>query len=123
LRALRTRLERELVERVADLRFNASGAERLPHVLNVSIRQVDQEALLISLDLEGIAVSSGSACQSGTVEPSHVLSAMGRAQPDEASIRISLGRTTTDAEITQLIHLLPRVIEKLRSPLLATGIR
>jgi cysteine desulfurase len=122
LRALRTRLEHELGERVSEFRINAGGAERLPHVLNVSIRQVDQEALLVSLDLEGVAVSSGSACQSGTVEPSHVLSAMGRARPDEASIRLSLGRTTTDAEITQVIDLLPRVIGKLRSPALATGV-
>src|SRR5687768_12572586 len=87
LRALRDRLESALVQRVPELTVHGAGAPRLPHVLNVSIAGVDQEAILVSLDLEGIAVSSGSACQSGAVEPSHVLVAMNRARETEASVR------------------------------------
>ena len=78
-------------------------------------RSVDQEAILVSLDLEGIAVSSGSACQSGAVEPSHVLVAMNRARETEASVRMSLGRTTTDAEITAVIDRIPGIVERVRS--------
>ena len=122
LQTMRTHLEKELLNRLPDVRINAGGAQRLPHVLNLSIPQIDQEALLVSLDLEGIAVSSGSACQSGSVEPSHVLTAMGQTSPDTASIRISLGRTTTEAEITQVIEQLPRVIGRLRKHALAGAV-
>ena len=114
LQTLKARLEKELQRRIPDLRINAGSAQRLPHVSNFSIPQIDQEALLVSLDLEGIALSSGSACQSGSVEPSHVLTAMGQTNPNSASIRISLGRTTTDAEITQVVEQLPSVIGRLR---------
>jgi cysteine desulfurase len=119
LQTMRTHLEKELQNLLPEVQINAGGAQRLPHVLNLSIPQIDQEALLVSLDLEGIAVSSGSACQSGSVEPSHVLTAMGQTGPDSASIRISLGRTTTEAEITQVIEQLPRVIGRLRKHALA----
>ena len=119
LQTLKTRLEKELQRRIPDVRILAAGAPRLPHVSNFSIPQIEQEALLVSLDLEGIALSSGSACQSGSVEPSHVLTAMGQTHPNSASIRISLGRTTTEAEITQVVEQLPRVIGRLRSRALA----
>ena len=122
LQTLKTRLEKELQRRIPDVRILAAGAPRLPHVSNFSIPQIDQEALLVSLDLEGIALSSGSACQSGSVEPSHVLTAMGQTHPNSASIRISLGRTTTEAEITQVVEQLPRVIGRLRSHALAGAV-
>ena len=88
----------------------------MPQILNVSLPGVDRDALLVMLDLEGIAVSTGAACQSGAVEPSHVLTAMGRAFPDHAAIRFSLGRTTTPAEIERAIEVLPRVVERVRAP-------
>lgn len=112
---LRDRLEAGLLTRVPGLVVNGAGAERLPQILNISIPGVDQEALLMALDLEGLAVSSGSACQSGAVEPSHVLVAMGRTAPDEASIRFSLGRTTTEAEIDSAIDRFTTVVDRVRS--------
>lgn len=115
LRALRDELESSLRAEVPDLVVNGGKAQRVPHILNLSVPGVDQEALLVSTDLEGIALSSGSACQSGAVEPSHVLTAMNRARPDEASIRISLGRTTTLEEIVAAASKLPRIIERLRA--------
>jgi cysteine desulfurase len=88
----------------------------VPNTTNISFEGVEAESLLIALDLEGIAVSTGSACSSGTLEPSHVLKAMnlptGRAQN---AIRFSLGRGTTDEEIDRLLDLLPPIVEKLRS--------
>jgi len=114
LAALRDRLEQGLKERVPGLVVNGGGAARLPHLLDVSVPDVDQEAILVALDLEGIAVSSGSACQSGTVEPSHVLVAMGRARENEASLRLSLGRTTTEEDVAQVIERFPAVVARVR---------
>jgi len=95
---LRDALEQVLRDRVAGLIVNGGG-ERLPHILNVSIPGVAQDALIVALDLAGMAVSVASACQSGASEPSHVLAAMGRVLDEGASIRISLGRTSTAAEV------------------------
>lgn len=115
LAALRDRLEAGLGVRVRGLVVNGGGARRLPHILNVSVPDADQEALLASLDLEGVAAASGSACQSGAVEPSHVLVAMGRHVSGEASVRFSLGRTTTEQEIEEVIERFAAVAERLRS--------
>jgi cysteine desulfurase len=83
---------------------------------NISFDRVEAESLLIALDLEGIAVSSGSACSSGTLEPSHVLKAMGLPHPRTLnSLRFSLGLATTEAEIDHVVAVLPPVVEKLRS--------
>ncbi len=106
---LRDRLELALAERVPGLVVNGGKATRLPHILHVSIPDVDQEALLVALDLEGIAVSVASACQSGAAEPSHVLAAMGRVLAHGASIRLSLGRTTKVADVDRAIDVLPAV--------------
>lgn len=114
LAGLRDRLEAKVLA-AGGVAVNGGGAPRLPHILNVSVADADQEALLVALDLEGVAVSSGSACQSGTVEPSHVLVAMGRGSPDEASIRFSLGRTTTEAEVEEAAARFTRVVERLRT--------
>ena len=115
LEALRDRLEAGMLERVADATVNGSGA-RVPNTTNISFRGVEAEALLIALDLEGIAVSTGSACSSGTLEPSHVLRAMGltprRAQ---SSIRFSLGLGNTEAEIERVLDVLPPLVAKLRA--------
>lgn len=114
--ALRDRLEAGLRERVAGLVVNAAGAPRLPTISNLSVPGADPEALLMGLDLEGIAASSGSACSSGAVEPSHVLTAMGiPADLAGPSVRFSLGWTTTDAEIDRVLEVFPRVVERTRS--------
>jgi cysteine desulfurase len=115
LRGLRDMLQHKLQETIPDLVVNAAGAPRAPHILNVSLRGVEQDALLVSLDLEGIAVSTASACQSGASEPSHVLVAMGRGADDEAALRMSLGRTTTEAEIEYVGRKLPAIVERIRS--------
>jgi cysteine desulfurase len=89
--------------------------DRLPNLLSVIARDADGGAIVIKLDLEGLAASVGSACTTGSTDPSHVLTAM--AYPDEearGSVRLSLGRTTTDAEIDAAIELVPRVIAAAR---------
>lgn len=113
LTALRETLEAGLRERIPDLLINGAGAERLPHVLNLTIPGADQEALLIGLDLEGIGVSGASACQTGAGEPSHVLVAMGRTEAG-ASVRLSLGWPTTRADIDRAIEVLPVVAGRVR---------
>ena len=115
LAALRDRLERALLEGIDGLVVNGAGAPRLPQTLSISIPGVDRDALLMSLDLEGVAVSTGAACQSGVVEPSHVLVAMGRAMPGETAVRLSLGHTTTGAEIERAAEIIPRVVARLRA--------
>jgi cysteine desulfurase len=114
LRALRDRLETGLRQHVPDLLVNGAAAPRLPHILNVTVPDADQEGLLIGLDLEGVAASGASACQSGTVQPSHVLAAMGRLRPAAAAVRFSLGRTTRASDIDFAIGAVVRVVEQLR---------
>jgi cysteine desulfurase len=113
---LRDRLEREILERVPGTEVNGARETRVPNTSNISFDRVEAESLLIALDLEGIAVSTGAACSSGTLEPSHVLRAMGLpTQRAQNSIRFSLGAGNTDAEIDYLLEKLPRAVEKLRS--------
>ena len=115
LRTLRDRLEASLLDQIPDTTVNGSG-ERVPNTTNISFHGVEAEALLIALDLEGIAVSTGSACSSGTLEPSHVLRAMGltprRAQ---SSIRFSLGLGNTDDHVARVVAVLPALVAKLRA--------
>src|SRR5207244_13468184 len=95
---------------------NGGGAPRVPNTPNISFERVTAESLLIALALEGIAVSTGSACSSGTLEPSHVLKAMGfPAHRTQNSIRFSLGLGNTEAEIDRVLAVLPAIVEKLRS--------
>ncbi len=116
LGSLRDRLEAALRERVPDLIVNAGRAERVPTILNVSIPGASSEVLLVTLDLEGIAVSSGSACSSGGVTPSHVLTTMGLpAEVAGPSVRFSLGRETTAADIDRVIEIFPPLMERLRA--------
>ncbi|HTM33633.1 MAG TPA: aminotransferase class V-fold PLP-dependent enzyme, partial [Vicinamibacterales bacterium] len=115
LAALRDRLERGIVAAVTGAERNGAAAPRVPNTTNISVERIESESLLIGLDLEGIAVSSGSACSSGTLEPSHVLKAMGLPHARTlGSIRFSLGASNTEAEIDQVIAVLPRLVEKLR---------
>jgi cysteine desulfurase len=123
LRALRDRLEEGVLARVPGTAINGAREPRVPNTTNISVDGVEAESLLIALDLEGIAVSTGSACSSGTLEPSHVLRAMGLpTHRTQNSIRISLGAGNTDAEVDYLLGKLPAVVTKLRS-LTRTGTR
>ena len=101
---------------IPDSRFNGDNLHRLPHICNVSFKNIEGESLLILLDMQGIAASGGSACTSGSLEPSHVLKAMGL---DEiwanGALRISLGKYNTEHDIETLIEKLPPAIEKLRA--------
>lgn len=119
LRSLRDELEAGLRSNVPELVVNAAGAERLPQTLSVRVVGVEPEAALIALDLEGICASAGSACQSGSTGPSHVLVAMGLAAEAGAEptalLRFSLGRTSTEAEVRDVLERLPPVLERLRS--------
>jgi cysteine desulfurase len=115
LALLRDRLEREILRTVPGTAVNGSPADRVPNTSNISFDRVEAESLLIALDLEGIAVSTGSACSSGTLEPSHVLRAMGfPAHRTQNSLRFSLGLYSTDQEVDQVVAVLPRLVEKLR---------
>ncbi len=113
--ALRDRLEAGILRAVSGTQVNGAREHRVPNTTNISFERVEAESLLIALDLEGIAVSTGSACSSGTLEPSHVLRAMGLPAPrTQSSLRFSLGLFSTDAEVDRVIDLLPRLVEKLR---------
>jgi cysteine desulfurase len=115
LEALRNTLAERLAAAVADVHVNGREGARAPHVLNLSVAGADSEALLMHLDLAGIAASSGSACTTGAVEPSHVLVAMG--VPRElalGAIRFSLGRESTAADVDRVVEVMPAVVAKVR---------
>jgi cysteine desulfurase len=115
LAALRDRLEAGVLDHVHGSSVNGQRDARVPNTTNISFERVEAESLLIALDLEGIAVSTGSACSSGTLEPSHVLRAMGLpTHRTQNSLRFSLGMFSTEAEVDHVIEVLPRLIEKLR---------
>jgi cysteine desulfurase len=113
--ALRDKLEHGLLTRVPHARVNGGGAPRTPNTSNLVFPGIEGEALLIALDLKGLACSTGAACSSGAVEPSHVLTAIGL-PPDEAraSLRFSLGRHTTEGEIEFALQVVPAAVEQLR---------
>lgn len=115
LAQLRDHLQAGLVERIPGTQVNGGEAPRVPHILNLSIPDIEREVLLMSLDLEGIAASSGSACRSGGSEASHVLIAMGQDSASAAPLRLSLGRTTTAEEIDTAIARIATVVERVRS--------
>jgi cysteine desulfurase len=116
MRTLRDRLESGLLGAIPDSHVNAAAAPRVPNTTNLRLDGVDAERLLIALDLQGISASFGAACQSGATEPSHVLLAMGLS-PAEArsSLRLSLSRFTTEAEVDRALELIPAVVARLRS--------
>jgi cysteine desulfurase len=113
--ALRDRLEAGILSGVTGTIVNGALQSRVPNTTNISFERVEAESLLIALDLEGVAVSTGSACSSGTLEPSHVLRAMGfPAHRTQNSLRFSLGLFSTQEEVDRVIEVLPRLVEKLR---------
>ena len=115
LEALRLRLEQDLLERIPDAVIHGRGAPRAPHIINISVPGTDSESLLMALDLRGIGCSAGSACQSGSITPSHVLAAIGVA-PDLAScaIRMSLGSRSSEACVARVAEVFPMLVEKAR---------
>jgi len=116
VRALRDRLEASLVAGVPDLVVHGRDAARVPGFLHVSVPGTDSESLLMALDLAGVAASSGSACQSGAVTPSHVLSAMGL--PPElgsAAVRMTVGKLTTDDQVERVAAIFPDVVKQARA--------
>jgi cysteine desulfurase len=120
VRGVRDYFEAGVAERVEDVVFNGNPERRLPHLSNISFRFIEGEGLLINLDLQGVAVSTGSACSSGSLEPSPVIRALGR--NDElarGSIRFSFGKGNTREDVDYVLEVLPRAIENLRrlSPL------
>jgi len=119
--------ERDLFERllrasIADVRINGADAARLPNTSNVLFRGVSAEALVIALDMRGMAVSTGSACSSGSVEPSHVLLAMGLSEEEaKSSVRFSFGRGNSAEDVKALVNALAESVAKMRKPVLETS--
>src|SRR5205823_12966303 len=107
----RDRLEQEILNRVPGTVVNGARTPRVPNTTNISFERVEAESLLIALDLEGIAVSTGSACSSGTLEPSHVLRAMGlNSHRTQNSLRFSLGMFSTDEDVDRILVVLPGLV-------------
>ena len=113
--AMRDRLQRGILAQVEEAGVNGEGAPRVPNTANIHFDYIDGEALVIALDLKGLAVSTGAACSSGAIEASHVLLAMGL-RPDQAraSIRFSLGKQTTTEDIDVALALVPETVARLR---------
>jgi len=120
---LRDKLIKGLGEKIDHIRLNGHPTRRLPNNVNVSVDFVEGESMLLNLDLEGICASTGSACSSASLEPSHVLLALGLS-PEQAhgSLRFTLGRENTEADVERVLEVLPGIVAKLRamSPLLKT---
>jgi len=113
---LRDRLEAGLLAKIPDIKINGDLEKRLPNTANVSFEYVEGESLLLSLDMMGVAASSGSACTSGSLEASHVLLAMSLShEMSHGSVRFSLGRRNTEAEIDYIIEIMPPIVERMRS--------
>jgi cysteine desulfurase len=113
--ALRDRLEQGILATIPDVLVNGATAPRLPTTTNLSFKGVDGQSLVVALDLKGIATSTGSACSSGSLEPSHVLIAMGLADEWlQGAVRFSLGAGNTPAEVDAVLHTLPPIVARLR---------
>lgn len=113
--AMRDRLESAILGRIEETHVNGAGAPRVPNTTNIRFDAIEGESLVIALDLKGLAVSTGAACSSGAIEPSHVLIAMGLpASEARSSIRFSLGKQTTENDIDFAIELLPETVARLR---------
>ncbi|MGH9743448.1 MAG: cysteine desulfurase family protein [Candidatus Acidiferrum sp.] len=114
--SLRDKLERGLLERAPHVRINGEAAPRTPNTTNLMFEGIEGEALVIALDLRGLACSVGAACSSGAVEPSHVLTAIGLSQEEaKSSLRFSLGRNTTESEIDFALEVIPAAVTQLRA--------
>lgn len=115
IRVLRDKLEAGIKEKIPEIKINGHLRKRIYNTLNICIRHIEGESILINLDFEGVCASSGSACTSGSLEPSHVLLAMGLpADVAHGSLRMSLGKYTCDEDINKVLTVLPPIVEKLR---------
>ena len=115
-RGLRDRFESGVSQRIEDIVFNGKRESRVSHVSNISFRFIEGEGLLIHLDLQGVAVSTGSACSSGTLEPSPVIRALGRDEElARGAIRFSFGKDNTEEDVDRVLEVLPRAVESLRA--------
>jgi cysteine desulfurase len=126
VRALRDRFEHEVESKIGDIVFNGNCEHRLPHISNISFRFIEGEGLLIHLDMNGVAVSTGSACSSGTLEPSPVIRALGRDEElARGSIRFSFGKDNSDQDIDYSVAALVQAVASLRglSPLTRERVR
>jgi len=116
LATLRDKLEQGIIEMVQNTRVHGSRDDRLPHIVNVGFDCVEGESVLLALDMEGVAVSTGSACTSGSLDPSHVLLAMGMDyETAQSAVRFSLGRENTEEDVRHVLDVLPAIIERLRA--------
>lgn len=121
LKQLRDKLVQGIKAKITDVHFNGHPEKRLPNNVNICVAYVEGESMALNLDLEGVCASTGSACSSATLEPSHVLSAIGiPPEISHGSLRFTIGKWTTDQDIDRVLDVLPRVVAKLRamSPLL-----
>ena len=115
LKNLRDKFENGVAERISDIEFNGNPEKRLPSISNISFRFVEGEGLLINLDLQGVAVSTGSACSSGSLEPSPVIRALGRNdEMARGAIRFSFGKDNSQQDVEYVLEVLPKAIENLR---------
>lgn len=114
LRVLSDMFLSEVMRRIPDVTLNGHATERLPGVVNLAFPGVDGESLLLNLDMHGVAASTGSACAAGSVEPSHVLTAMGFADRARSSLRFSFGRDTTADDVEYVVDVLERLVKRLR---------
>jgi cysteine desulfurase len=122
IRALRDRFEQTLINTVEGVRRNGADEPRLPNTSNLTFTAIEAETALLLFDKEGLCCSAGSACSSGSINPSHVLTAMGVTRDEaRASLRFSLGRTTTEADIDRALEIIPRIVGKLRAAQPAGG--
>jgi cysteine desulfurase len=113
---LRDRLQTGILEQISDVRVNGDIAHRQPNTLNVSFDGLKGESLVMALDLEEVACSTGAACSSGSTEPSHVLTAMGLSkEAARGSLRLSLGRYNSEADVEEALAAIIRVAERLRA--------
>jgi len=122
IRAMRDRFEQTLINTVEGVRRNGADEPRLPNTSNLTFTAIEAETALLLFDKEGLCCSAGSACSSGSINPSHVLTAMGVTRDEaRASLRFSLGRTTTEADIDRALEIIPRIVGKLRAAQPAGG--
>jgi cysteine desulfurase len=116
LTVLREKMIAGLFERIESIRLNGHPVRRLPNNVNISIQYIEGESILLNLDLEGICASTGSACSSTSLEPSHVLIATGLHPVDaHGSLRFSMGKWTTDDDVQRVLDTLPEVVNRLRA--------
>lgn len=116
LTILRDKLIKGIMEKVMDVELNGHPAKRLPGNVNLSIKYIEGEAMILNLDMEGICASTGSACTSGSLEPSHVLTALGlNHESAHCSVRFTLGRYTIESDVKKVLSVLPKIVKRLRT--------